>query len=71
LVELNLRRSALKIWVFFAEITDEFILLLDDLLTCDGSVDLGAMCDDCFEKCHCGDWPRYSRLTPASDEVIP
>jgi hypothetical protein len=42
LVELTLGRDALRIWVFVAEITDEFILLgLDVLRAYDASVDLG------------------------------
>jgi hypothetical protein len=42
--ELTLGRSALMIWVFVAEITDEFILGLDVLRAYDASVDTwGAM----------------------------
>jgi hypothetical protein len=40
LVELSLGRRALRIWVFVAEITDEFILVLDVLRAYDASVDL-------------------------------
>jgi hypothetical protein len=41
LVELTLGRRALRIWVFLAKITDEFILGLDVLRAYDASVDLG------------------------------
>jgi hypothetical protein len=40
LVELNLGRRALRIWMFVAEITYEFILGLDGLRAYDASVDL-------------------------------
>jgi len=40
LVELTLGQRALKIWVFVAEFTDEFIVGLDVLRTYDASVDL-------------------------------
>jgi hypothetical protein len=41
LAELTLGQSTLKIWVFVAEITDEFILGLGVLRANDASVDLG------------------------------
>ena len=41
LVELTLGRRALRIWVFVADVTDEFILGLDILRAYDASVDLG------------------------------
>jgi hypothetical protein len=41
LVELTLGRRALKIWVFVAGITKEFILRLNVLRAYDASVDLG------------------------------
>ena len=41
LVELTLGQRALRIWVFVAEVTDEFILGLDVLRAYDASVDLG------------------------------
>ena len=41
LVELNLERQALRIWMFVAEVMDEFILGLDVLRAYDASVDLG------------------------------
>jgi hypothetical protein len=41
LAKLILGRSALKIWVFIVEITDEFILGLDVLQAWNASVDLG------------------------------
>jgi hypothetical protein len=41
LVELTLGRRALRIWVFVAEVTDEFILGLDVLRAYDAFVDLG------------------------------
>jgi len=40
-VELTLGQWALRMWVFFAEVTDEFILGLDVLRAYDASVDLG------------------------------
>ena len=40
LVELTLGREALRIWVFFAEITDEYNMELDILRDYDASVDL-------------------------------
>jgi uncharacterized protein (DUF1684 family) len=40
-VELTLGRETLRIWVFVAEITDEFILGLDVLQAYDASVDVG------------------------------
>jgi hypothetical protein len=41
LVELTLGQRALKIWVFVADVTDEFILGLDILRAYDASVDVG------------------------------
>jgi predicted aspartyl protease len=41
LVELTLGQRALRIWVFVAEVTDEFILGLDVLRAYDASLDLG------------------------------
>jgi hypothetical protein len=41
LVVLTLGLSAFNIWVFVAEITDEFILGLDVLRAHDASMDLG------------------------------
>jgi hypothetical protein len=41
LVELILGQRALNIWVFFADIRDDFILGLDILRPCDASVDVG------------------------------
>jgi len=41
LVELTLVQRALRIWVFVAEVTAEFILGLDVLRDYDASVDLG------------------------------
>jgi hypothetical protein len=40
-IELSLGRPSLKIWVFVAEVRDEFILGLNVLLAYDASVDLG------------------------------
>jgi hypothetical protein len=40
-VGLNLGQRALRIWVFVAEVTDEFILGLDVLRAYDASMDLG------------------------------
>jgi hypothetical protein len=42
LVELTLGRRAMRIWMFVAEVTDEFILGLDVLRAYDASVDLGS-----------------------------
>jgi hypothetical protein len=41
LIELSLGRRSLKIWVFVAEVRDEFILGLKVLRAYDASVDLG------------------------------
>ena len=41
LVKLTLGRRALRIWVFVAEVTDEFILGLDVLRAYNASVDPG------------------------------
>jgi hypothetical protein len=41
LVELTLEQRALKIWVFVADITDEFILGLDILQAYHATVDVG------------------------------
>jgi predicted nucleic acid-binding Zn finger protein len=55
LVELTLGRSALKIWVFVAKITDYFILGLDVLRVSDASVDLGQhVLRLAAKKCRCG-----------------
>jgi hypothetical protein len=71
LVELTLGRGALKILVFVAEITDEFILGLDILRACDASVDLGRRILRLDQE-EVSLWrPRSSRLTLASDEMIP
>jgi hypothetical protein len=40
-VELTLRRHTLRIWVFVADITDDFILHLDVPRAYDASVDVG------------------------------
>jgi hypothetical protein len=41
LVELTLGQRALKFWVFVADITDEFVLGLDNLRAYEASVDVG------------------------------
>jgi hypothetical protein len=41
LVELTLGRRSLRIWVFVADITDEFIFWLDMQRAYDASVDVG------------------------------
>jgi hypothetical protein len=41
LVELTLGQRALKIWVFVADITEEFILGLDNLRAYHATVDVG------------------------------
>jgi hypothetical protein len=74
LVELNLGRSALKIYVFVAEITDMFILGPDVLRICDVSMDLGRHMLRLGREVllwRPGGRPRSSRLTLASDKVIP
>jgi hypothetical protein len=75
LVQLTLRRSALHIWVFVAEITDEFLLGQDVLRANDASVDLwrhvlrlGCKQVSLWSP---GARPRPSPLTLASDEAIP
>jgi hypothetical protein len=74
-VELTLGRRALKIWVFVAEITDEFILGLDVLRAYDASVDLGRhvlrLGREEVTLWSTGTRPRSSRLSLISDEVIP
>ena len=40
-VELTLGRRTPKIWVFVAEVTEEFVLCLDVLRSYDASVELG------------------------------
>jgi len=75
LVDLTLGRQALRIWVFVAEVTDEFILGLDVLRAYDASVDLG---------CHLlrlgreevtlwrpGTQPKSARLSLVASVVIP
>jgi hypothetical protein len=66
---------ALRIWVFAAEITDEFILGLDVLWACDASVDLGChllrLGQEEVTLWNPGARPTSSRLSLVSDEVIP
>jgi predicted aspartyl protease len=74
-VELTLGRRSIRIWVFVADITDEFILGLDVLRAYDAFVDLGR------HLLRSGQeegtlWepdaqPKPIRITLASDEVIP
>jgi hypothetical protein len=75
LVELALGRRALRIWVFVAEITDEFILPLDVLRAYDASVDFGchllSLGKEEVTLCNHGARPTSSRLSLVSDEVIP
>jgi hypothetical protein len=41
LVKLTLGQRDLKIWMFVADITEEFILGLDNLRACHATVDVG------------------------------
>jgi hypothetical protein len=75
LVELTLGQRALRIWVFVAEVTDEFILGLDVLRAYDASVDLGRhllrLGQGEVTLWRPGAQPKYARLSLVGDEVIP
>jgi hypothetical protein len=75
LVELTLRQRALRIWVFVAEVTDEFILGLDFLRAYDASVDLGRhllrLRQEEVTLWRPGARPKSARLSEVGDEVIP
>jgi hypothetical protein len=65
---------ALRIWVFVAEVTDEFILGLDVLWTYDVSVDLGChllqLDQEEVTPWRPGAQPKSARLSLVGDEVI-
>ena len=75
LVELTLGRRALRIWVFVAEVTDEFILELNVLRAYDASVDLGRhllrLGQEEVALWRPGAQHNSARLSLAGDEVIP
>jgi len=75
LVELTLGQRALRIWVFVAEVTDEFILGLDVLWAYDASVDLGRhllrLGQEEVTLWRPGTQPKSARLSLDGDEVIP
>ena len=75
LVELTLGQRALSIWVFVAEVTDEFILGLDVLRAYDASVDLGRhllrLGQEEVTLWRPGAQPKSARLSLVGDEVIP
>jgi hypothetical protein len=75
LVELTLEQRALRIWVFVAEVTDEFILGLDVLRDYDASVDLRRhllrLGQEEVTLWRPGAQPKSARLSLVGDEVIP
>jgi hypothetical protein len=74
LIELNLGRPTLRIWVFLAEITDEFILGLNVLRAYNASVDVGRHLLRLAQEVtlwKTGVQPKSSRLSLVSNEVIP
>jgi hypothetical protein len=75
LVELTLGQRALRICVFVAEVTDEFILELDVLRAYDASVDLGRhllrLGQEELTLWRPGAQPKSIRLSLVGDEVIP
>jgi hypothetical protein len=75
LVELTLGQLALRIWVFVAEITDEFIIGLDVLRDYDASVDLERLLlrlgQEEVTLWKPGSQPKFARLSLVGDEVIP
>ena len=74
-VELTLGRRPIRIWVFVAEITDEFILGLDVLRAYDAFVDLGRhllrLGQEEVTLWEPDAQPKSIRITLASEEVIP
>jgi hypothetical protein len=75
LLTLTLGWSPLKIWIFVANITKEFILGLDNLRACDASVGLGRQTLRLAVKV-VSLWnprvgPRPSSLVVAKDQIIP
>ena len=75
LVELTLGQRALSIWVFVAEVTDEFTLGLGVLRAYDPSVDLGRhllrLGQEEVTLWRPGAQPKSARLSLVGDEVIP
>jgi hypothetical protein len=75
LVELTLGLRTLRIWVFVAEITDEFILGLDVLRAYNASVDVGRhllrLGQEEITLWRPGAQPNSSRLSLVGAEVIP
>ena len=72
-VELTLERRALRIWVFVAEVMDEFILGLDVLRAYDAPMDLGHLLRLGQEEVTLwkpGAQPKSARLSLAGDELI-
>jgi hypothetical protein len=71
---LTLGRCPLKIWVFVANITNEFILGLDILHAYDASVDIGrqslCMAEEEVSLWSPGAGPRPSSLVVAKEQVI-
>jgi hypothetical protein len=72
---LTLGRRPLKIWVFVANITNEFILGLDILRAYNASVDIGRhtlrLAEEEVSLWSPGAGPRPSSLVVAKDQVIP
>jgi hypothetical protein len=72
---LTLGRRPLKIWVFVANITNEFILGLDILRAYNASVDIGLqtlrLAEEEVSLWSPGAGPRPSSLVVAKDQVIP
>jgi hypothetical protein len=75
LIELTLGQRTLRIWVFAAEITDEFILGLDVLRAYNVSVDVGRhllrIGQEVVTLWRPGAQPKSSWLSLVSDKVIP
>jgi hypothetical protein len=74
-VTLTLRRRPLKIWVFVANITNEFILGLDILRVYDATVDIGLqtfrLAEEEASLWSPGEGSRPSSLVVAKDKIIP
>jgi hypothetical protein len=72
---LTLGQRSLKIWVFVADITNEFILGLDILRAYNASVDIGRqtlrLAEEEVSLWSPGEGPRPSNLVVAKDQVIP
>jgi hypothetical protein len=74
-VTLTLGRLPLKVWVFVANITNEFILGLDILHAHDATVDIGRrtlrLAEEEVSLWSPGDGPCPSSLVMAKDQIIP